>query len=260
MTDEELLLAKIRDKDRLCTQKCVLSASGFLTESEQAAVMRELSENPPDNSYVLWGGFPESERKMIAFLPEWMSYRENELSFSEAGAVAVRIKVKGAGFGGKVLSHRDYLGTLMGLGIARGCVGDIIVGSDGADIIVTEEIGDFLAKNLERVGGEAVSAEIIPEAELSSHTAEYDEIKATVASPRADSICAAAFRISREDSAKAIKQGRFFIDGELCTEADTEVSEGAKLTLRGSGKAIFAAVTGKSKKGRLCVTFKRPKN
>ena len=68
--------------------------------------------------------------------------------------------------GGRQLTHRDYLGSLLGLGIKREKTGDIIVRDDGADIVICEELAEFVSLNYDKAGRTSLSVEILPIGDL----------------------------------------------------------------------------------------------
>jgi RNA-binding protein YlmH len=156
---------------------------------------------------------------------------------------------------GRALSHSDYLGALMGLGIKRSVVGDILVREDGADIIVLAEIADYIMQTFASAGRSHLSLERLPIEALIIPAQKTSEIHDTVASLRLDALLAAAFRIPRGKAADAIRQGLVFVDHLEAAKADMPVEEGAQLVIRHKGKAILKEVGGRSRKDRINVTF-----
>ena len=165
------------------------------------------------------------------------------------------------------LNHRDFLGALMGLGIEREAVGDIIVSKKAcrADIIVQREILPFILSELSSAGRAALKVTEIPLSELENAEREVVTVTDTVASPRIDAIASSGFGVSRENAASLVKSGKVYVDRRLVTDPDRPVSDGALVNAQGYGK-FKVYITGKfrvyipgnlSKKGRMFVKIER---
>lgn len=159
--------------------------------------------------------------------------------------------------GAPPLSHRDYLGALMGLCIRRESVGDILVREDGADIILLKEIADFVLMNYSKAGRTPLELSGIPVSGLIFRAGERREVTESVASLRLDNLVSAAFSVSRSRAAEAAAEGLIFIDGISVKKPDRIIREGEKIVFRGRGKAVFLGVKGKSSKGRLMVAIEK---
>ena len=155
------------------------------------------------------------------------------------------------------LSHRDYLGSMLGHGIDRSVTGDILVRDDGADIIIMPEIADFLIQEYKQVGRTNIKTSTVPIEELIIPNARIEVIKDTVNSLRLDNVIASAFNISRAKAAEAIRSGIVSIDHIECLKPDARLEEGAVLVLKGKGKAILKEVGGESKKNRTWIKIER---
>ena len=158
---------------------------------------------------------------------------------------------------GRPLTHGDYLGALMGLGVRRSVIGDILVSESGADIIVLKEMADYLMQNLVSAGKASITASEIPLSELRVPETERKEFSDTVASLRLDAVLASAFRLSRGKAAEAINQGLVFVDHLQATRTDMVVSEGAELVIRHLGKAKLTEVGKRTRKDRIRITIER---
>ena len=158
---------------------------------------------------------------------------------------------------GRPLTHGDYLGALMGLGVRRSVIGDILVSENGADIIVLKEMADYLLQNLVSAGKASITASEIELSELRVPETERKEFSDTVASLRLDAVLASAFRLSRGKAAEAINQGLVFVDHLQATRTDMVVSEGAELVIRHLGKAKLTEVGKRTRKDRIRITIER---
>jgi RNA-binding protein YlmH len=139
----------------------------------------------------------------------------------------------------------------MGLGLRRETIGDILPGSQGADLLVMAEIAPYIQQNLTQVGSAPASVQLISLSELEIPEAKIKIIRDTVPSLRLDAVLAAAFSMSRGDAAEAVRRGLAQVDGAQALKGDRPVAQGARLSIRGKGKAVLAETGGFSKKGRV---------
>jgi len=241
----EELLRRAMDLDRQCTKSASVTATGFLTPAEQHAL--RAWAHLAENRLLLHGGVPGAERQAAFFLPDWME----EDAFDPAEHLRAIACVARFGAPG----HRDWLGALLGLGVARDRLGDILVDGERAYILCLPTVEQFLLLNLEKVGRWGVRAEPVPLPELPEVRRETRTERFTVSSPRLDAVCAGAFRLSRGKAAEAIAQGLVSRDYAPCLKPDTPVAAGDILSLRGRGKARVADIAAEpTRKGRVFVT------
>ncbi|MBQ4340720.1 MAG: RNA-binding protein [Firmicutes bacterium] len=240
MDEDKLLIAGIEDKREQCEERYMITNTAFLDVRQRSVAEIHLKKCTAKN-WVFRGGYPQAERCILMFLPEYVDE-------DEAGPLsAVRInKPQKAGD----LSHRDYLGALMGLGIKRECIGDILVRSGGADIIVLEEICDYILLNFSKAGRVYLEAEKISLNEIRVPEQKFREKIDTVASLRLDNIISSAFNVPRTTAAAAIKSGLIFVGNIQTEKADLQIKEGDVIAYRGKGKCCLAEIGGKSRKDR----------
>lgn len=192
------------------------------------------------------GGLLETERQVINIYPDY--YHSSDI---ESNITALEIKTDL-----QDLSHRDFLGAILKLGINRTKIGDILIQEEYADIIVKKEIADFITINLERVGNKKVSITYKPLEELAPSKVEYNEIKKTLSSYRLDVYISAAYNLSRQDSINVIKSGNVKVNWEPMDKVSKELKEGDIVSIRGYGRSILHSVEGISKKGRIKTTIR----
>ena len=197
------------------------------------------------------GGYPEAERKMLCYLPDYL----DESSLWEDGSPLICLRA--SFYQGDSPNHRDFLGALMGCGISRDCVGDICVGQNSCDFFVTDEIAPYLLQNFTGAGRVKVRMSAIALSEAAIPEPEVKEIKDTLASLRLDSAVASGFRIGRSLAAQYIAAGKAAIDGLPCEKPDKPIAEGMKISIRGLGKIKIQSVNGQTKKGRISVVIDR---
>ena len=246
--EDRVLLAKVWDKIQAGIRRDIPANTCFLSPRE-LEMTRFLFGDVP--GLYAFGGYEEAERKMLVYLPEYLE--ETALMEEDSPVVCLRAIYYEA----DTLSHRDFLGALMGAGIARETVGDICVGSGSCDFFVTGEIAPYIAQNFLSAGRTKLSVQQIPLTAVSVPEPEIKEIRDTLASMRLDSVISAGFRIGRSLAAQYVTAGKAAIDGLPCEKPDKPVAEGCKVSVRGLGKIKLATVGGQTKKGRISVTIHR---
>ena len=246
--EDRMLLAKLWDKINAGIRKNIPANTCFLSPRELEMANYLFGE--PTGLYV-FGGYEDAERKMLIFLPEYL----DESALTEADSPCVCLRA--AFYQGDSLSHRDFLGALMGSGIAREAVGDICVGKEHCDFFVTQEIAPYILQNFTSAGRTKLHLKQIPLAEADIPQPEVKEIKDTMASLRLDSVISSGFRIGRSLASQYVTSGKAAVDGLPCEKPDKTVSEGSKISVRGLGKIKLAQVNGRTKKDRISVVIHR---
>lgn len=246
--EDRMLLAKLWDKINSGIRKNIPANTCFLTPRELEMARFLFGERAGLSAF---GGYADAERKMLVFLPEYLE--ESALFDDDSPCVCLRADF----YQGDTLSHRDFLGALMGAGIGRETVGDICVGKDHCDFFVTAEIAPYILQNFTSAGRTKLSLRQIPLLDAEIPEPEVKEIKDTMASLRLDSVIASGFRIGRNLAAQYVTTGKAAINGLPCEKPDKAVAEGMKISVRGLGKIKLHAVNGKTKKDRISVVIHR---
>ena len=246
--EDRVLLAKIWDKITAGMRKNISANTTFLTLRE-LELCRFLFGN--QEGLHSFGGYEGAERQMLVYLPEYLE--TDSLYEEDAPLVCLRATF----YDGDAPTHRDFLGALMGEGIARETVGDICVGKGQCDFFVTAEIAPYILQNFTGAGRTKVHLEKIPLSEVSVPEPETKEVRDTVASLRLDSIIASGFRIGRSAAAQYVSAGKAAINGLPCEKPDKAVDAGDKISVRGLGKICLRSVNGQTKKGRISVVIDR---
>ena len=246
--EDRMLLAKLWDKINAGINRNIPAHTCFLSPWELEMARFLFGEEP---GLCTFGGFSEAERKMLCYLPEYLE--ETFLTDDTSPVICLRAVF----YEGDTPTHRDFLGSLMGAGVARETVGDICVGKGQCDFFVAEEIAPYLLQNFTNAGRTKFRLSQIPLAEASIPQPEIKVIKDTLASLRLDGVVSSGFRISRSLAAQAIMAGKVAVDGLPCEKPDKAVAEGVKISLRGSGKIKLEKVNGQTKKGRISVEIHR---
>lgn len=254
MDEYGLLIAGIEDRKRQCEERYMITNTAFL-DLKQRSEAESYVKKAKVTDCVFWGGYPEAERCVLVFLPDYIQLGTGaEDIFKDYGEdnplAVIRAEYSSKG---RELSHRDFLGSLMALGIKRECIGDIIVNRNGADIIVLKEIRDFLVFNYGKAGNTYLNIEKIGFDQLRTPEITIREKSDTVASLRLDNVISSAFGVSRTAAADSIKAGLVFVNSIQTEKTDFQVKQGDVLVLRGKGKAVLSEVGGKSRKDRLYI-------
>lgn len=261
MDDDKLLMAQAEDMIARCGSRDIPVSGGFLDARQQSVLRRHFGEKQGDVTIAFYGGYEEADRVVMACLPYYMDMPgEGGASYFDEILTVIRAEMpKGsaASGSGRALTHRDYLGALMGLGVSRSVIGDILVTDEGADIIVQRDMAEYLLQNLTGAGRARLSAEEIPLAELRIPEADISEAHDTVASLRLDAVLASAFRLSRGKAQEAVRQGIVFVDHLEATRPDMIVEEGAELVIRHMGKAKLLEAGRRTRKDRISITVAR---
>ena len=251
MTKDELITAKIEDRISQCRDGYYVTSTGLQDTHEQALAIAAARHRSGVRTFM-YGGYDDAERRMMVCVPKDLPVSDEEAA--EGLLRVLRVKLPAIS---RELSHRDYLGSLLGLGIERRLTGDILVRPDGADIIIVPGIEEFLLKELHRIGSVEVKTEAAEVGELIVPEARVEYIKDSVSSMRLDSIVSSAFRISRGKAAEAIRRGLVSVDHAECIKPDAAVREGSSLVLKGKVKAVLEESGGESRKGRIRIVIKR---
>ncbi|MBE6555012.1 MAG: hypothetical protein E7663_02085 [Ruminococcaceae bacterium] len=228
-----------------------ITVTHFLTPQEQGRLARHLSH--ARGEWLTEGGYPDAERRRILFLPDYIREAEEEwrapLLADTLSELLCPLAIRGSGYA--ALTHRDYLGAVLNLGIERDAVGDICVLSPQEAVLFCDRrMADFLTASLTRVARDTVRASVIGLPTDFDGGRRFEALSLTVASPRADAVVAALCRLSRERAQALFAAALVEIDYEPEQKPDREVAEGAVLTVRGHGKFIVRSLTDKTKKGR----------
>ncbi len=243
MSDE--LIKRAEDLRERCERSCSLTNSLFLTPAEQYALSKWASR-AADCKMILRGGIDSSERNVAFFLPFYME----ETDFDESEYIRC-IKIS-AGFGQP--GHRDYMGAVLGLGIKREWLGDILVNEGTAYIFCLNTVAEHLLASLDKVGRYGVKTKEIPLSEAPVPKREVKEVTFSVMSLRLDAVAAGMFNLSRTSAAAMIAAGELSLNYSECLKCDAQIQPGDIIALRGHGKGSLVSVGGQSRKGRTFVT------
>lgn len=251
--DEKVKFAHIIDLAERCEKRNIVTSSAFLTEGERVkcdSILRGLSFQ----NFVFFGGFEGAERTSVVFLPDYI----DEVSLGVSGITFCEVMVDKFNMSSADFSHRDILGSLMGLGLEREQIGDITAEGGRGAFVLRESVAPFILENLKKIGRFPISVRISDDIKFEMKT-DFELKSDTVSSLRLDSVVASAFSLSRSSSSEAVLSGLVTVDGITLKKCDAEVKEGAKISFKGKGKILLLKTDGFSRKGRIRIIFRKYK-
>ena len=224
----------------------------FFTDPRQQEIARDLLRHYPQVKCSFWGGYPEAERVRI-FLASSSGYpaKENE---------QVSCLVLGGEFPAGILSHRDFLGALLGLGIKREMIGDIVYrGGEKAYVFLAKELATFVRLNLKQTGRFQVEIEewALGDIKTDLMPPRIKEIKGTVASMRLDAVAGLGFGLSRSKIAPLIRGEQVKINHQIVKQPSKPIRGGDLISLAGRGRIEVKGEVGTSRKGRIHLLIHR---
>lgn len=250
--DEEtrLILARALDKLETAERRGVPAHTPFLSPAQRAAVegLINASGHP---RHLFAGGYEGAERTICVFLPDWLE--EEDWPAGEHPLAALQLTAPA----GAKLTHRDWLGSILGLGLTREKLGDLLVSENQCQAIVLSETAEIVRSQLDKVGRYPVKAAPLALEELTVPERTVKLIRDTFATLRLDAVAASAFSLPRSKAAALITSGRVSLNHVECTKPDRLVNEGDIITCRGSGKCVVKCINGQSKKGRIMAELER---
>lgn len=240
--DIKLLPARIDDLKQISEKSNSPKFIGFLTAEETAIAVKRFSIN---EKHTVFGGYEGAERVMLGVLPDWC---DDPIFPITAITFTYRTCDK--------LSHRDFLGALMALGITRETVGDILIEDGRAVVFVTSDISKFVLTQIEKVGNIGVTLSEGYDTPLPQMGKKL-ECSETVASVRLDCVVAAICNMSRTQASEKITDGLVIVNSVCITKPTLSVRAYDKITIRQKGKFEILSCNEMSKKGRIILKYNK---
>ena len=248
MSDEsELLKRRFVELARRAYNSGIFTFTDFLGLAEQAA-FAEVSREIFGIEYVKFGGAEGAERVMIRF------GSEGDLGYSMPFPISlIKVEPLSQKYAEK-LSHRDFLGAIMNLGIERDTMGDIVIIDNVGYIFVKEDMATYIADSLTKVRRTDVKAEVtetLPDGEL--YRTERRNVQAN--GERLDALVAKVFSLSREEAQSLFKKRLVFADGREIDSTSYIPKPNEKISVRGHGRFIFIGTQSLTRKGKLNIAI-----
>ena len=236
--EDKLLLDKAYDAIELSEQRNFPRFLGFLNEHESLFLRQNL---PKRADILFYGGYKGATRLMLGASAGEEDFPITALEFSYKPEFDLR--------------HRDFLGSLMALGIRRDTLGDILTGEGRTVIFVRDDIVPYMMANVEKIGKVGVKIGYADTSDLPVPD-DFDESVFTLSSLRLDAFVAAAANLSRDKAARLIKNEMVMVDHVTEDGVAFQLHEGATVTIRKYGKFVLTALLGTSRKGKLRIAVR----
>lgn len=246
--EESMLQKRLIELSRMAYNRGIVTFSDFLNLNE-LNILHTTPKNMFLSQYKTYGGYDLSERQMAAFLPDALYYDyEYPVRIIEIRPLNKRFAEE--------LTHRDYLGAVMNLGIERCKLGDIIVEEGRALLFVKEEMAEYIAEHLTQIRHTSVATTFTAEFN-SDYEPDYEELKGTVPSIRLDTVLSIAYPLSRSKLTALIEGTRVFVNGKLVTSNGYRLKENDMISVRKMGRIAYMGILSETKKGRYMISVRK---
>ena len=252
--EDKICLSQALDKIEFSKARGKIECTDFL-DMYQISLVESFLRKIKFENFKLYGGYEESERKILILYPEKYDERMIEKNYDKQLKV-IRITLPEEEYG--KYSHRNYLGGIVKLGLKREKVGDILVSKDGADIIVVNDFAEILKNelpSLTRFENSTITIEQL--SNLRKKEIRLEEVKIIVPSLRLDNIVSDLVKTSRSKAAQMIEQERIFVNGKNETKLSKQIKLNDVITIRGKGRFIIKEFTGTTRSGRQIILVEK---
>lgn len=244
--EEKLLYNRLSELAGRSFTRGIWTYSEFLSVSEQSLLtIGELAKS----QWRLFGGYEGAERAIAAFGSlDICGYEDRPpITWIKAEPVNMRFSAE--------LSHRDFLGTVMSLGLKRSVIGDIVAAGNTGYICCLDSVADYICENLDRVRHTPVRCSVEPlPADFAG--AAPEEKTVFVNSLRLDGAVSAVYGLSRSQAKELFDRELVYLNSKQVQSASAQLSEGDIVSVRGCGRFIYVSTEGETRKGRLCIRVK----
>jgi RNA-binding protein YlmH len=244
-SDEQQIKKRFEELALRSEDRGSYSYSEFLTAAEQGTLCHMRLSSP----FSLSGGYPSAERKIAVFGSLELCGYEEETPICSLAITPTSPKFADS------LTHRDFLGSLMGIGIRREVLGDIIISDNCGCLFCLDSIADYITQTLTQVKHTTVRVSPIDVPPLSA-LKEPDISTLVVASERLDAVIASVYKLSRAESQKLFIQGKVFVGGRQEERVSFTLDPGATISVRGFGRFIYEGIEKETRSGRLRVNVR----
>ena len=237
--EEALLIKRFKELENRSYNRGVYEYSDFLNMHEQDLLLKNIKTN-----FSLFGGYLNAERQIAVF------GSEEEFGFSLTYPITCILVSPLMQKFADDLTHRDFLGSVLGLGIKRETIGDIIIKNNTGYIFCLDTVANFITENLKKVRHTSVKCEKTNDAPKEVNPEPIEKF-IIVASERLDVIIAEIYNLSRSDSNTLFLAKKVFVNGKLTENNSHKIKIGDKISVRGYGRFTWLGTSGETKKGRL---------
>lgn len=245
--EEQLLIKRFADLANTAYQRGITIYSDFLNLNEQN-IFYSIKHELPMIKYFTYGGYSDAERKILCFCGDDQHTDIEELSYP---ITCIRINPVNQKFS-DALTHRDFLGAVLNLGIDRSKIGDILIEENVGYLFCNTTISNYILENLVKIKHTSITVTVIHKNDF-LYTPKYKEMTGTVSSVRLDSILAVAFHESRSSLTGYINGGKVFVNSKVVLSNSYQLKENDVISVRGYGKFKYIGTSHTTKKGRYSV-------
>lgn len=254
--EEKLIIAKLLDKIKTSKKANKIVNTEFLSIYQKQIIQKKLNELGVKN-YIFFGGYDEAEGQILIIYPEKFDLDIVTKNLKNKIKV-IKIKLPKE-LEGKY-KHRDYLGAVMQVGLNRNRIGDIIVYSNKAYIIVLKENAEYLINYLSDLTKFRKSKiQLIDYTDIEIKPIEYEDFNILINSMRLDNFVSEIANISRSKAEEMLKQEKIYINSKVETKSSKAVKVKDIIVIRGKGKFMIDSITGKNKKEKIIVNIRKYK-
>lgn len=253
--DAKLLVSRAEDLAAMAEKRGQPCFLPFLSDAMCYCIESSVRYSSDDVRLVFFGGYPDAEYRCAGFFPSFLFYDEGYDPSADFPISA--ICAKGSGF--CRLSHRDFLGSIMSLGIKREMLGDILVAEDGfsATVFCFEKTSDYLLTSFDCAANDKIVCKRVELCDIYIPPKKFETISSTVGSPRVDSLISACFNLSREKASELVGAGLVSVDHAVCTDKSKMCGEGALVSVRHYGKFELHSIGDKNRRDRLRIVLRK---
>lgn len=242
--EDREILSKIKGKINVCKKNHQVVFTDFLSPSHIEKCIHLVKENSELDCFTV-GGYNEAERNILVLYPHFIMREEIVLPIK---AVRISVNAKEADF-----THRDVLGAILGLGLKREKIGDILISGKSADVILYKEAAEYISIYLTNISRYSVTCEEIKFEELKTLDTDVVTSRIIVPSLRLDAVLSHALNKSRSAVNESIKSGKIKINHQETQNPSAQLKEGDLLSIRGYGRIRFQNIAGTTKKDRIVI-------
>ena len=219
--------------------------SHFVSPHEQA-VFKTNYRLSPDVKVSFYGGSEDAERVILGFYPDFLELEPEEFPIAP-------LLISNIGDA----THRDVLGSVLGLGIKREMIGDIYFDGDSAVVMCEKTAKDYVLYNLKTIGRQKVEVTLCPEDKTYSLKHEFEMTRALVSSLRLDAVVAAICHMSRAEATKQIASENVNVNFKMESNPDKKIALKDVISVRHKGRFVVEDTPGETRKGRIILEVKK---
>ena len=245
MAQKDFLYSRLEDAAEKAVRWDQAVYGDFYEENLQHGIEREIGRYP-EADCAFFGGQEYSRRKMLSVFP-----KGEEPDIRSYPLELIFISVRGD------VSHRDYLGALLGLGIEREKVGDIDVMTGGAQVFVSAPLGRFIEENLTGVSRYDAQTKVKDLSEAVEIPPVFEKITIIIPSLRVDAVIHGVYKLSRSEASAFVKGEKVFVNGDAKVKPGYDLKTGDIVSVRSKGKFIVDEISGQTKKGNIKLSVRK---